>query len=90
VLGSIRQFCGLICFPNSHVEILAPIPQKVFGDKVFKEMVKPGMVMHACNHSTLRLKPEDFEFEASLGYLVKSCLKKQTEKPQIIKKRQLS
>jgi hypothetical protein len=35
----------------------------------------PGVVIHACNPSSQRLRQEDHEFEANLGYIVKSCLK---------------
>jgi hypothetical protein len=34
-----------------------------------------GMMMHAYNHSTQVLRQEDCEFEANLGYVVRSCLK---------------
>jgi hypothetical protein len=33
---------------------------------------KPGMVAHACNPSTQRMRKKDFEFEASLGYISSS------------------
>jgi hypothetical protein len=37
---------------------------------------KLGMVVHTCNPSTWRLRQEDGEFQASLGYRVKPCLRK--------------
>jgi hypothetical protein len=41
--------------------------------------------MHVCNPSSLRLRQEDIELEASLGYLKRPCLKKQTNiPPQIL------
>jgi hypothetical protein len=37
---------------------------------------KPGVVAHICNPSNQRLRLEDQEYEARLGYIVRSCLKK--------------
>jgi hypothetical protein len=34
-----------------------------------KEIHELGMVVHACNSSTWRLKQEDLKFKASLGYI---------------------
>jgi hypothetical protein len=34
--------------------------------------IEPGLVVHTCNPST----QEDCKFEASLGYVVRICLKK--------------
>lgn len=32
---------------------------------------KPGVLAHACNHSTLKAEAEGLSLEASLGYIVK-------------------
>jgi hypothetical protein len=54
------------------------------------QIVLPCMVVYACNPSTQRLSQEDQEYEASMGYIMSSrsawgyivrpCLKKQTNK----------
>jgi hypothetical protein len=39
---------------------------------------EPGMVVHACNSSTQRLRQEDLKFEVSLDYITRHCLKKES------------
>jgi hypothetical protein len=41
---------------------------------------EPGVVMHACNPSTWKARQEDWNFEASLGYIVRPCLKTELER----------
>jgi hypothetical protein len=36
--------------------------------------IKPGLLAHPCNPSIL-LRQEDHKFKASLGYLLRHCLK---------------
>jgi hypothetical protein len=38
------------------------------------------MVEHTFNSSTGKLRQEDHEFEAGLGYVARSCLKRKTNK----------
>jgi hypothetical protein len=43
------------------------------------------VVLYTCNPSTKRLRQEDHKFKASLGYMVKPCLKQKSttkENPQ--------
>jgi hypothetical protein len=40
-----------------------------------KRNMQPGVVVHACNPSTGMQSRKDHEFEASLGYRERSCLK---------------
>jgi hypothetical protein len=39
-------------------------------------MNKPGIVAHLCIPSLRRVKQENHELKASLGYIVRPCLKK--------------
>jgi hypothetical protein len=34
----------------------------------------PGIVVHACMRSTQKAEARDYEFEASLGYIERTCL----------------
>jgi hypothetical protein len=45
--------------------------------ETIKKTNEPGVVMQACNHNTVR-RPrwEDLKFKASVGYVVRLCLKK--------------
>jgi hypothetical protein len=36
---------------------------------------EPGLMVHTSNASTWEANTEDYEFEANLGYKVRSCLK---------------
>jgi hypothetical protein len=46
------------------------------------------MVVHACNPSSQeRVRQEDPEFEASQGYIARTCLKKKKKKVRGKKKR---
>jgi hypothetical protein len=38
------------------------------------------MVAHACNPSNQEAEAEGYKFQASLGYIVKPCLKKKDQK----------
>jgi hypothetical protein len=38
------------------------------------------MVVYTYNPSTWRLRKEDFEFQANLGYKVRTCLRKERKK----------
>jgi hypothetical protein len=40
---------------------------------ILKKQTKLGMVAHACNPSTRRLRHKDWELVASLGYIVRPC-----------------
>jgi hypothetical protein len=42
-----------------------------------KEKIKPGIVAHACIPALRRLRKQEHEFETSLDYSVRLCLKKQ-------------
>jgi hypothetical protein len=39
-------------------------------------LIEPGVVVHTCSPCTQELKQEENKLEASLGYIVKPCLKK--------------
>jgi hypothetical protein len=41
---------------------------------------KPGVVVHTCDPSIGRLRKEDQEFKASLGYIARPYLKKKKKK----------
>jgi hypothetical protein len=41
---------------------------------------KPGVVVHTCNPALWRLKQEDREWQANLGYIARPCLKKKKKK----------
>jgi hypothetical protein len=40
------------------------------------------MVVHAYNSSSQRLRQEDLEFKVNLGYIARSCLRKQKNPKQ--------
>jgi hypothetical protein len=44
-----------------------------------KTKVSLGMVRHVCNPSTWEQRQEECEFEYSLSYIARSCLKKQNK-----------
>jgi hypothetical protein len=46
------------------------------NDDSKKSARNPGVVAHSCNSSYLEGKKEDHEFKASLGSIVRTCLKK--------------
>jgi hypothetical protein len=51
----------------------------------YKNKYRSGVVGHACNPSTQRLRQEDYKFKVSLGYMVRLSQKqtiKQTQKPK--------
>jgi hypothetical protein len=37
-----------------------------------KAYIRQGVVVHVCNSSTQKLRHENFEFEASMGYIISS------------------
>lgn len=47
---------------------------------------KPSMVVYACNLALGRMEQEDQKFKASLDYLVRPCLKEQTQKAAKVSK----
>jgi hypothetical protein len=49
-----------------------------------KRGLKPGLVMQACNPVCGRQRWEVHEFETSLSYIAKSCLKKPKSKAKTI------
>jgi hypothetical protein len=44
--------------------------------KLKNKAKEPGMVVYACNPRLRRLRQEDGEFEANLGYISRHCFKK--------------
>jgi hypothetical protein len=50
-----------------------------------KVNLKPDMVVHIVIPALGRLRQEEHEFDANLGYIVKPCLKKPKEKKSNLK-----
>jgi hypothetical protein len=52
------------------------------NERKYNEKSHPGLVVHICNHSTRRWRPQSLEFQVSLGYIVRTCLKKTNQRKE--------
>lgn len=57
------------------MKVITIFSMKMKNIKLLKDsIISSGLAAHTCSHSTWRVKQEEQEFKASLGYMMKHCL----------------
>jgi hypothetical protein len=70
-----------VCFYTTYdIRLILFVRSKIVAAlKSYFSLKELNVEVHICNTSTQRLRQEDTEFKASLGYVARLCLKKKSE-----------